>query len=94
MLLLQKTRAKSSSPNFPCPTNFLAHIEATRLEKDRREGLLQIQNDSSMKIFSPLSDPLSINYYNVFGCDMKDFAANIPRCGYKLAIADIPYGFN
>ena len=24
---------------------------------------------------------------------MKDFATNIPRCEYKLAIADIPYGF-
>ena len=24
---------------------------------------------------------------------MQDFVANIPRCGYKLAIADIPYGF-
>ena len=93
MLLLQKTRAKSSSLDFPCPTNFLAHIEAARLEKDRREGLIQIHDDSSMKIFSPLSDPLSSHHYNVFCCDMKDFAANIPRCGYKLAIADIPYGF-
>ena len=46
-----------------------------------------------MKIFSPFSELPSIIHYNVFCCDMKDIAANIPRCGYKLAIADIPYRF-
>ena len=92
LLSLQKARAKSNSLDFPYPTNFLAHIEAARLEKDRREELLHIQDDSSMKTFSPLSDPLSSHHYNVFCCDMKDFAANIPRCRYKLAIVDIPYG--
>ena len=76
LLLLQKTKAKSNSVDFPCPTNFLAHIEATRLKKDRREGIVHIQDDSSMKIFSPISDPLSNHHYNVFCCDMKDFAAD------------------
>lgn len=92
-LFLQRSRAKSSSLDFPCPANFIAHIDSARLEKERRSGALIDDGSKTLKKFYPAHDPLTTIHYNIYTCDMVDFAANIPRKPYKLAIADIPYGF-